>query len=268
MTTTMLAPTGRTTTGTPPARRRRPPWAWGRAGTTTVLWLYAIVAILPLLSMVMSSMRTNRDLALNPLGLPQQLDFTSYQRAWVEASFSTYFANSVLVTVSSVLLSTVVSLFAAYAFARSNSRIMQFIEAVFISGLMMPVFLMIVPIFYLLDSFGLISSRLGLVLVYSAVSIPFSVFVLSTFFRQLPIELEEAARIDGASTWRMFWQIAVPLVRPAIATWWCSGSCRSGTTSSTRSSSSARSRTTRCPWGSPRSSASTRPTGRPSSPAS
>lgn len=200
------------------APRRKPRIPASRRVLLVVLWLYAIVAILPLLTMVLNSLRTNRDLATNPLGFPTAPDFTSYQRAWVEASFSTYFVNSVVVTVSSVALSTVVSLLAAYALARAKGRIVRIIEGVFISGLMMPVFLMIVPIFYLLDSFGLISSRLGLVMVYAAVSVPFSVFVLTTFFRQLPDELEEAARIDGAGPLRMFWQIAVPLVRPAVAT--------------------------------------------------
>lgn len=201
---------------TPPRRKPKPPFStWV---IIVILWGYALIAILPLLTMVLNSLRTNRDLATNPLGFPTSPDFTSYQRAWIEASFSTYFANSVIVTVSSVVLSTAVSLLAAYALARSRGKLMRVIEGTFISGLMMPVFLMIVPIFYLLDAFGLISSRLGLVMVYTAVSIPFSIFVLTTFFRQLPDELEEAARIDGAGPLRMFWQIAVPLVRPAVAT--------------------------------------------------
>lgn len=203
-----------------PGPSRRPPRRRARSGalTTIVLWLYAAIAVVPLLVMVLNSLRTNRDLATNPLGLPVEPDFTSYQRAWIEASFSTYFLNSVVVTVTSVALATAVSLLAAYALARSRNRVMSVIETIFISGLMMPVFLMIVPIFYLLDSFGLISSRFGLIMVYAAVSVPFSIFVLATFFRQLPAELEEAARLDGAGPLRMFWSVMAPLVRPAIAT--------------------------------------------------
>jgi len=198
-----------------PGRRDR---GWAAAATSAALWIYAAIATVPLLIMLLNSLRKNRELATEPLGLPLQPDFTSYQRAWIEASFSTYFVNSIIVTVSSVLIATAVSLLAAYALARAKGRIMSIVEAIFISGLMMPVFLMIVPIFYLLDSFGLISSRLGLVMVYAAVSIPFSVFVLTTFFRQLPGELEEAARLDGAGPFRMFWSVMAPLVRPAIAT--------------------------------------------------
>lgn len=201
-----------------PARRVRRVSPVAAGLTSLLLWGYALVAVVPLLVMLTNSLRDNRDLATQPLGLPAPPDFSSYQRAWIEASFSTYFWNSIVVTVSSVVVSTVVSLLAAYALARSRSKLFMVVESVFLSGLMMPVFLMIIPIFYLLESFGLVSTRLGLILVYAAVSIPFSVFVLTTFFRQLPGELEEAARLDGAGPLRMFWSVMAPLVRPAIAT--------------------------------------------------
>jgi raffinose/stachyose/melibiose transport system permease protein len=92
------------------------------------------------------------------------------------------------------------------------------LTAYFLSGLMLPIRLGIVPIFYLLSSFGMQDSRVGLVLIYAASGIPFSVFVLSAFFRGLPRELEEAARIDGAGEFRIFTRVMVPLVKPAIAT--------------------------------------------------
>ncbi|MPV38805.1 carbohydrate ABC transporter permease [Georgenia subflava] len=197
---------------------RRRPRGVAALLTSGLLWLYAAVAVVPLAMMVLNSFRTDQELAAEPLGLPAELNLAAYQEAWIEASFSTYFVNSIVVTVTSVVLSTAVSLLAAYALARSRSRLMTAIEQVFVSGLMMPVFLMIVPIFYLLDTMSLTSTRTGLILVYAAVSIPFSVFVLTTFFRQLPGELEEAARIDGAGPLRMFWSVMLPLVRPAVAT--------------------------------------------------
>lgn len=133
--------------------------------SSTILWVYAFIAITPLLLMLLNSFRTNQELATQPLGLPASPSFTSYQNAWIEASFGTYFFNSVIVTVVSVVLSTAVSLLSAYGLSRSQSRVMQVVESIFISGLMMPVFLMIVPIFYLLDSMGLVSTREGLILV-------------------------------------------------------------------------------------------------------
>lgn len=189
-----------------------------KVGTATILWVYAAVAVIPLLLMLTNSIRPNSELAQKPLGLPTNPDFTSYQRAWVEASFSTYFWNSVLVTVVSVALATTVSLFAAYALSRSKGKLFALTESVFISGLMMPVFLIVVPIYYLLDSLELVSTLPGLILIYTAVSIPFSIFVFCAFFRQLPPDLEEAARIDGAGPLRTFLVVMLPLVRPAIAT--------------------------------------------------
>lgn len=198
-----------------PARRKG---AAGRFAVSGFLWVYAVIAVAPLLVMVLSSLRTTREMARNPLALPLNPNFASYSKAWVEASFGTFFVNSLLVTIGSVLISTVVSLMAAYVLARSKSRVTGIIEAVFLSGLMLPVYLAILPVFYLLDSMGLVDNKFGLIMVYAALSIPFSVFVLTSFFRQLPLELEEAARIDGAGSFTMFWHIMLPLVKPAIAT--------------------------------------------------
>lgn len=198
-----------------PARRKG---AVGRFAVSGFLWVYAVIAVAPLLVMVLSSLRTTREMARNPLALPLNPNFASYSKAWVEASFGTFFVNSLLVTIGSVLISTVVSLMAAYVLARSKSRVSGIIEAVFLSGLMLPVYLAILPVFYLLDSMGLVDNKFGLIMVYAALSIPFSVFVLTSFFRQLPLELEEAARIDGAGSFTMFWHIMLPLVKPAIAT--------------------------------------------------
>jgi raffinose/stachyose/melibiose transport system permease protein len=184
----------------------------------TVLWAYAAFAIGPLLIMLSNSFRTTQDMALEPLGAPWPPQVTSYHKAWVTASFGTYFFNSILVTVVSVLLSTAVSVLAAYAFARSRGKLMGAIEAVFMSGLMLPVYLAILPIFFLLDSMHMISSLTGLILVYAALGIPFSTFILAAFFRSTPIELEEAARIDGAGTFQTFSRVMLPLVKPAVAT--------------------------------------------------
>ncbi|MGI0501730.1 carbohydrate ABC transporter permease, partial [Burkholderia sp. ZZQ-2] len=144
--------------------------------------------------------------------------FTSFQSAWITASFDTYFLNSITVTVGSVIVTTVVSVLAAYAFARARAKFFRGIEAVFLSGLMLPVHLAILPLFYLLDSLKMTSNVFSLILVYGALGIPFTTFVLTVFFRALPIELEEAARIDGAGPFRTFVQILLPLVRPALAT--------------------------------------------------
>jgi raffinose/stachyose/melibiose transport system permease protein len=200
------------------ARTRSSQKPVGGVTATLLLWGYAAVALVPLLLMVASSFRSNADLISDPLGAPWPLSVASYKEAWTVGNFATYFANSLLVTCGAVVLSTVVATMAAYALARGRSRIFRWLEALFLSGLMLPIHLAILPIFYLFDGMGLIDSRLGLVLMYGASGVPFSIFVLTTFFRQLPVELEEAAQLDGASTWQTFVRIMVPLVRPAVAT--------------------------------------------------
>lgn len=199
-------------------RRGRPRPTLGGFATSGFLWLYAAISIAPLLLMVSNSLRTSQDMAQHPLGLPLPPNFSSYQKAWVTASFETYFFNSIFVTVASVLLSTAVSLLAAYAFARTRSKLFTTLEGLFLSGLMLPVYLAILPLFFLLDSIGMISNLWSLILVYAALGIPFSTFVLASFFRQLPIELDEAARLDGAGPFTTFWRVHLPLVKPAIAT--------------------------------------------------
>jgi len=201
--------------GRRPPRVNRPV---GGAGASVLLWGYAALALVPLLLMVSNSFRTNADLITDPLGLPAPPTTASYVEAWTTGNFATYFGNSLLVTVGAVAISTAVATMAAYALARGRSPVFRWLEALFLSGLMLPIHLAILPIFYLFDGLGLIDSRLGLMLMYAASGIPFSIFVLTTFFRQLPEELEEAAALDGASSWQTFWRIMVPLVRPALAT--------------------------------------------------
>lgn len=214
-------PQQQTRTSPAPRSRRRPPRAnapVGGAGAGVLLWGYAALALVPLLVMVSNSVRTNADLITDPLGLPSPPTTASYVEAWTTGSFATYFGNSLAVTVGAVAISTAVATMAAYALARGRSRIFRWLESLFLSGLMLPIHLAILPIFYLFDGLGLVDSRLGLMLMYAASGIPFSIFVLTTFFRQLPEELEEAAALDGATSWQTFWRIMVPLVRPALAT--------------------------------------------------
>lgn len=195
-------------------RRIRP----GRSTVSVLLWAYAVFALLPLLLMVVGSIRPNRDVLRDPAGFPVNVTFANYIEAWTAGNFAVYFGNSLLITIGSVLITTVVATLASYALARSRSRIFRAIEAVFLSGLVLPLHLAVLPIFFLFEQLGLVDSRLGLTLLYSASGIAFAVFVMAAFFRQLPIELEEAAALDGANHWTTFWRILVPLVRPAIAT--------------------------------------------------
>ncbi|RCV51688.1 carbohydrate ABC transporter permease [Marinitenerispora sediminis] len=202
----------------PRRARRGAGAALGGVAARVLLWGYAAVALAPLVLMAVSSLRPEAELRADPLGLPTIPEFGNYARAWTEADFGGYFANSVFVTVTAVLLGTAVSVLAAYALGRYTFPGSGLLLIYLLAGLMIPIRLGIVPVFYLFDMLGLLDSLWGLVLVYAASGVPFGVFVLTAFFRQLPAGLAEAARIDGAGEFRLFGQIMLPLVRPALAT--------------------------------------------------
>lgn len=201
-----------------PARRKTAPRvAATRLGVYAVLTLYAVVAFGPILLVLIGSLRPSADIIRDPIGFPTAVDFSNYVRAWNSASLGTYFVNSILVTVCSVALCVVVSVAAAFILTRRIFRGRGFLAAFFVAGLMVPAKLGLLPVFYMFQAGGLIDSPVGLVLLYAAGGIPFTVFVLMGFMRGLPYELEEAARLDGANDGRIFLSVIVPLVRPAIA---------------------------------------------------
>ncbi|MGH1565193.1 carbohydrate ABC transporter permease [Mumia sp. DW29H23] len=217
MTTATAPRVARAATPPTPQRPRRRRRTARKAGVQLVLWLYAAIAFGPLVLVVIGSLRPNADLLRDPVGLPTSLDLSNYTRAWQTASMSTYFVNSLVITVASVALCVIVSVMVAYALSRWDFRGRAVLAAFFLAGIMVPAKLGLLPVFYMFQSFGLIDSRIGLVLLYAASGIPFSVFVIMAFMRSLPLELEEAAKIDGAHEGRIFVSIVLPLVRPAIA---------------------------------------------------
>src|SRR5688500_1855564 len=194
MTAVATRPEERTAPAPSPSRRRRAP-RMRSAAVVLLLSAYAIVAVGPLVFMLLQSFRPSAEIFNDPLGMPTELYLDNYTEAWREARFATYFSNSVLVVVAAVALCTLVAAMAAYPLARYDFRGNGVLTAYFIAGLTLPIELAVVPIFYLLGSFGMVDSRFGLMLVYAATGIPFSVFILAAFFRSLPRDLEEAARL-------------------------------------------------------------------------
>lgn len=187
-------------------------------GTTLILVVYAIIAAGPLLLVLNNAFRSTRAIYASPLGLPGAEGVANFATAWARASFSTYFFNSVFVTVGALILGVGSATLAGYALGRLRFPGRQALSALFLAGMLLPLQLGVVPIFYLLQSLRLVDTHLGLILVYSAHTLPVSILLLSVFFRQLPDELEEAARLDGAGRFRIFFFVMLPLVRPALAT--------------------------------------------------
>lgn len=190
----------------------------------TAWWIYVVVGIfallssLPMLMVLMGSFRPNIDIVKNPVGLPTSFYFGNYQEAWVGASLGTYFLNSVVVTAGALALAFVLYVPAAYALGRWRFRGAAAIQALFLLGLMVALRIGIIPLTQMFDKWGLIDNLFGLILIYAASAAPMTVLIVSTFFRQLPDSLEEAALLDGASHPKIFWSVMLPLVKPALVT--------------------------------------------------
>lgn len=181
-----------------------------------LLALNVVVMVYPLLVMLLSAFKTNAELFASPFALPEKFSLTNAARVWGETNFVNYLGNSVVVTASSVLCILVVGTMAAYALARYQFRLSAVVFLFFLSGLMVPLKLAVIPLFIQLDTLGLIDTRAGLVLVYVAMGLPSAIFILTGFLRTLPTELEEAARMEGASELRIMLWIMLPLARPAL----------------------------------------------------
>src|SRR5688572_4329619 len=178
--------------------------------------LFVIAVIVPLIWVLVSSFKTGPEIFESPWGLPKGLNFDNYVSAWVGEGIGGYFINSLIVTIATLVLLLPSGAMAAYVLARYPFRGSKAIFGTFLGGMMFPHFLVIVPLFVMLKQIGMLDTKSGLVLVYVAYSLSFTVFVLYGFFQSLPGELAEAAMIDGCGHAGTFWRIMLPLARPGI----------------------------------------------------
>lgn len=181
------------------------------------LVLNALGVILPMWLMFFSSFKTTPEIFASPFALPQSWSLENFANVWQSGRFDLYFRNSIFITLGAEVLIISFSAMAAYALGRYRFRLNNLIYLFFLAGLMFPAKLVLVPLFIQLREMGLINSHLGLILVYAAGGIPAAVFILTSFFRSLPSDLDNAARIDGASEFQVFWRVMLPLVRPQLA---------------------------------------------------
>ncbi len=187
-----------------------------RTLTSTGLLLFAATIVVPLVWVLVTSLKSGPEIFASPWSLPAHPQWQNYSNAWREGGIGHYFFNSVLVTVATLVILLPVGAMAAYAFARFPFRGSRTLFAAFLGGMMFPNFLVIVPLFFLLRNLHLLDTKQGLVLVYVAYSLSFTIFVLTGFFQNLPGELAEAAMIDGAGHAKTFWRVMLPLARPGL----------------------------------------------------
>lgn len=187
-----------------------------------ILLVFTFLVIIPFLWMLLMSVKTTSEILLDPYGLPETLRWQNYTDLFTDPRirFYRYFYNSLFVTGFALLGNLIISTMAGYGFGRKryDFKYRSVIFAIILAALMLPPQILYIPQFTMMAKYGLTNTRWSLVFLYIAAQLPLSIFLLATYFSQLPSEMEDAARIDGCNDFRMFSQVMLPLARPAVAT--------------------------------------------------
>ena len=182
-----------------------------------MLGFWSLLVIVPLLWTLMSSFKTSSEIFASPFGLPAHWNFDNYVSAWTTQGIGRYFLNTVIVVGCALVIVMILGAMCAYVLACFSFPGRRFIYYSMLAGLTFPIFMAIVPLFFVLKNIGLLNTLPGLIITYVAFALPFTVFFLYPFFRALPMEISEAAEIDGAGEWRKFFQVMLPMARTGMA---------------------------------------------------
>jgi raffinose/stachyose/melibiose transport system permease protein len=191
--------------------------AFERTATHVMLALFSVLALAPLVVVVLAAMHPSGAI-LSGVGLPDSFSLSTFRTAWNEGGFRQLMTSSAVVAVAVVAFTTVLSIPAGFAFGTMRFPFADLLFYVILTGIVVPFESLIVPLYYSFRNVGLTDSYWGLILPQTGLSISFGVFWMRAFFRSLPPELSDAARVDGATSWRILWRVLVPIGRPAIVT--------------------------------------------------
>ncbi|NCF68485.1 MAG: ABC transporter permease subunit [Chloroflexi bacterium] len=192
--------------------------SWQRLLLYIFLISFTLIYMSPFFSAVITSVRTMDDIALNGFwSIPQEITLQNYIEAWTRGNVSRYLLNSFIITIPALIGTIFLSSLSAFALARYRFRGNRPIFFMYVAGTMLPFQILLLPVFLLMNKVGLYNSYEGVILIHIAFQLGFCTFVLRNFMRTLPGEIFDAARIDGASEFGIWWRIAIPLTVPAIA---------------------------------------------------
>jgi len=187
--------------------------------TEIVMILIAILWFIPIYYLVISTFKTQQDVTQNPLGLPAVWEFGNYVKAWVKMEYPRAFANTLIITASSVLILVFIGALAGYALARSKTRISNIMFLVFLAGLIVPFQMNIISQYRIIKELHLMNTLLAVILVDVAINMPQTVFLFKEFIENsVPWELEEAAIIDGCNVPGRVFHVVLPLLKPIMST--------------------------------------------------
>ena len=183
-----------------------------------LLLLMALVTLFPIALMLLNSVKSDVAVQTNPLALPNPLALDNFSKAWDQAHLGSSIFLSVRIVLLTVLFTCTTTCLAAYALARRKFRHWPWVSGYFLAATTVPITLLIFPLYSLVVRMGLLGNEIVLALIYTAIYTPFSIFLLRSYFLAVPLELEEAAQLDGAAGFQIFLQVVLPLVSPGILT--------------------------------------------------
>jgi raffinose/stachyose/melibiose transport system permease protein len=178
--------------------------------------IIVLIHISPLIIVVLNSLRSNNEVALRMIGLPTKLNWENFAYAWKKGSYANAYISTVIIAITSAVIVVISTGLAAYGIVKSKCYLSGFLTGYFVVALSIPYFAMMVPVFFVFHRIGLTNSIPGMIILYSATNIPFNFMFVLAFFKGLPKELDEAARIDGCSELRNFWYNTLPLSKPIL----------------------------------------------------
>lgn len=186
--------------------------------SSILLALFAFIALFPIALLILNSLKPAAQIVLNPLGIPNPIRWQNFTNAWTHAKFSRTFINSVIISGTTIVLVCSTSSLTAYVLARRKIKSWKIFTFYLMATTTAPVQLYIFPLYFGFAKLGLINNIFGVALIYTALYSPFAVMLLRTYFLAVPKELEEAAIVDGATAWQVFYKVMLPIVSPGILT--------------------------------------------------
>lgn len=191
---------------------------WKRILLLVVLSLYTCFSAGPFLWIASMSLRTTTEISADPYALPETLHWEKYLQAWTTSNYSTYFWNSTIVVVVAVIALTIIGSMAAHCLARYKFPGNRLVLFIIFSTLLFPPQITIISLFQVLVEYGIYDTLFGLTLVYIAIQLPLTVYILEGFFSRIPQDLYDAAKVDGYGHFEIFWRLTLPIGMPAVAT--------------------------------------------------
>ncbi|MGN8024615.1 carbohydrate ABC transporter permease [Microbacterium sp. 22242] len=180
-----------------------------------LLLVIALIVVIPLIWMLLSSLKVNQQFLSDPFGPPTTLNWKNYVDAW-NLGVGQYMINSVIVTVVSIIATTLISAWAAFGLTKLTMPFSRTVLFLIVGGMMLAPTVALIPLLRILQGLGIYDSLLGLIILYTAFRIPFTTFLIRSYMVDLPHEVDEAARLDGASRAQQFWRLTLPMSMPIV----------------------------------------------------